>query len=137
MAFALFDKDGDGAITVSELLSVMHSLGFASDDAMVKKMIDRFDYDGENRFWSRKHFVATETRSLTSTNDLSASASETLHVSWLPGNGTLEFEEFLRMMTTRNKQGVTRWESSRQPRSEPEAWRAFKVRAWVRVRACV
>ena len=47
MAFALFDKDGDGAITVSELLSVMKSLGFKSDDMMVKKMIDRFDYDGE------------------------------------------------------------------------------------------
>ena len=47
VAFALFDKDGDGAITVSELLSVMKSLGFKSDDMMVKKMIDRFDYDGE------------------------------------------------------------------------------------------
>ena len=45
----------------------------------------------------------------------------------LQGNGTLEFDEFLRMMTTRNKQGVTRWESSKDRRSEPEAWRAFKV----------
>ena len=52
VAFALFDKDGDGAITVSELLSVMKSLGFKSDDMMVKKMIDRFDYDGE-------HFIVT------------------------------------------------------------------------------
>ena len=47
MAFALFDKDGDGAITASELRTVMHSLGFDLDDKMVAKMIDRFDYDGE------------------------------------------------------------------------------------------
>ena len=46
VAFALFDKDGDGAITAAELRTVMHSLGFDLDDKMVGKMIDRFDYDG-------------------------------------------------------------------------------------------
>lgn len=52
VAFALFDKDGDGAITASELRTVMHSLGFDLDDKMVAKMIDRFDYDGiYYNFW--------------------------------------------------------------------------------------
>ena len=58
VAFALFDKDGDGAITVSELLSVMKSLGFKSDDMMVKKMIDRFDYDGEHCIVTSRNEVA-------------------------------------------------------------------------------
>ncbi len=47
MAFALFDKDGDGAITTSELRSVMTSLGFDTASKDVKKLIDRFDYDGK------------------------------------------------------------------------------------------
>ena len=195
VAFALFDKDGDGAITVSELLSVMKSLGFKSDDLMVKKMIDRFDYDGEcwrqagllraRRFFPfrvvgdtscktrRTELINTRECSHLRNNTPKRNKNIAIHQSlsappffphdhqtvWKTatslgfdlfrkgfgfrlsdnfweltcvfllhaGNGTLEFEEFLRMMTTRNEKGVTRWESSREPRAEPEAWRAFKV----------
>ena len=47
VAFALFDKDGDGCITTAELRSVMKSLGFDTTDKDVTKLIDRFDYDGK------------------------------------------------------------------------------------------
>ena len=47
VAFALFDRDGDGAITAKELRLTMTTLGFPGDDQIVKKMIEKFDYDGE------------------------------------------------------------------------------------------
>ena len=46
MAFALFDRDGDGAITAKELKLTMTTLGFKIDDVVVKQMIDKFDADG-------------------------------------------------------------------------------------------
>ena len=47
VAFALFDRDGDGAITAKELRLTMTTLGFPGDDQIVKKMIEKFDYDGK------------------------------------------------------------------------------------------
>ena len=46
VAFSLFDKDGDGAITASELSRVMDLLGYKSDSELVKRMIGQFDEDG-------------------------------------------------------------------------------------------
>ena len=46
VAFALFDRDGDGAITAKELKLTMTTLGFKIDDVVVKQMIDKFDADG-------------------------------------------------------------------------------------------
>lgn len=45
-AFSLFDKDGDGCITSSELLTVMCSLGQPATDAEAKQMIHQVDTDG-------------------------------------------------------------------------------------------
>ena len=45
-AFALFDKDGDGCITSSELLTVMCSLGQPATDEEAKRMIHQVDTDG-------------------------------------------------------------------------------------------
>ena len=45
-----------------------------------------------------------------------------------PGNGTLEFDEFVKMMTAKNKTGVTRWDRCKSGgETEPDSWRAFKV----------
>ncbi|XP_002984541.2 neo-calmodulin [Selaginella moellendorffii] len=45
-AFSLFDKDGDGCITTSELAVVMRSLGQNPSEAELREMIDEVDVDG-------------------------------------------------------------------------------------------
>lgn len=45
MAFALFDKNGDGAISGIELRSVMRTLGLSQDEKLIDRMIKKFDLD--------------------------------------------------------------------------------------------
>mmetsp|Transcript_21025 Transcript_21025/g.33594 ORF Transcript_21025/g.33594 Transcript_21025/m.33594 type:complete len:188 (-) Transcript_21025:198-761(-) len=46
-AFKLFDKDGDGVITVDEIYEVFTSLGFSKYSKQdVKQMVDAIDIDG-------------------------------------------------------------------------------------------
>jgi len=51
-AFRLFDKDGDGNITSSELQSVMNSLGQPVDIRQASDMIMSVDKDGTFRVHS-------------------------------------------------------------------------------------
>ena len=45
-AFALFDQDGDGTITLPELRTVMQSLGQSPNDQELIDMINEVDEDG-------------------------------------------------------------------------------------------
>jgi len=45
-AFALFDKNGDGAIDAKELGGLMKKLGLTPTDAELQDMINEIDYDG-------------------------------------------------------------------------------------------
>ena len=45
-AFSLFDKDNDGSITSSELLTVMTSLRQQATEDEIKEMIHQVDIDG-------------------------------------------------------------------------------------------
>jgi calmodulin len=47
MTFSLFDKDGDGTISIKDLGTVMRSLGQNPSDAELQDMIDRVDSDGD------------------------------------------------------------------------------------------
>ena len=45
-AFDLFDSDGSGEISVSELTAAMKSLGFDTKNAVIYRMIEEMDEDG-------------------------------------------------------------------------------------------
>ena len=47
-AFSLFDKDGDGQITVDEVAQTMSSLGIDVRLSDVQVMVDQVDTDGQN-----------------------------------------------------------------------------------------
>lgn len=47
VAFAMFDKDGDGSVTSKELLMVMQSLGIDTNTEQVRQMIRKVDLDGK------------------------------------------------------------------------------------------
>jgi len=49
-AFNLFDRDGDGTITVDELGTVMENLGINSDQEEPDEMIKEVDEDGKIAF---------------------------------------------------------------------------------------
>ena len=47
VAFAMFDADGDGFITSTELTEVMRSLGMDTNTKKAQEMITKVDLDGE------------------------------------------------------------------------------------------
>lgn len=47
VSFSMFDKDGDGQITVDEVMETMKALGIKFDSREVKIMVKRVDTDGK------------------------------------------------------------------------------------------
>ena len=45
-AFTIFDKDGDGTVTIKELGTVMRTLGVNPTENELKKIIEEADEDG-------------------------------------------------------------------------------------------
>lgn len=87
-SFSLFDKDGDGTITASEIGTVMRSLGHNPSERELHDMINEIDKDR---------------------------------------NGTIDFDEFLEMMTRNSALNKTGSKGGAVDEEEEELLQAFKV----------
>ncbi len=47
MAFSLFDKDGDGKISIEEVTEVFQSCGIKLSMAETKEVLEKFDSEGK------------------------------------------------------------------------------------------
>ena len=47
VAFAMFDKDGDGSISTEEVIEVMTTLGLQPNPDLIENMIKKVDLDGQ------------------------------------------------------------------------------------------
>ena len=81
-AFDLFDTDGSGTIDTKELQVALRALGFDSKKEKVRKMIADIDLDGSGAPYPHPHPTPT-----------------TCVASLGLATGTIDFEEFVEMMT--------------------------------------
>ena len=91
-AFDLFDTDGSGTIDTKELQVALRALGFDSKKEKVRKMIADIDLDGSGALPRRRpppHRVPCDPGTC-----LAAHPVHCTH-----GAGTIDFEEFVEMMT--------------------------------------
>ena len=96
-AFNLYDKDGDGTITVLELGSIMRSLGQTPSDAELQELIDEIDAD-KNGTIDFNEFVTMMSKKATHTNSESE-LIEAFKVFDKDGNGFITAQELRHVMT--------------------------------------
>ncbi|XWS13737.1 hypothetical protein CRYUN_Cryun36dG0063700 [Craigia yunnanensis] len=133
-AFCLFDKDGDGCITVEELATVIRSLDQNPTEEELRDMISEVDADGNGaiEFAEFLNLMANKMKETDAEDELKEafkvfdkdqngyiSANELRHVminlgeklsdeeveqmikeADLDGDGQVNYEEFVKMMTT-------------------------------------
>lgn len=95
-AFALFDKDGDGTITSSELGAVMRSLGQQPTEAALKQMISEVDADGSGTI-DFAEFLTLMSRKMKSA-DSQAEILEAFKVFDKDGSGKISADELRQVM---------------------------------------
>ena len=91
-AFQAFDKDGNGSITVSELGTVMRSLGQNLSEAEIKEMIDIVDEDknGTIDFQEFLHLMARKMKLIRKEEEL----LNAFNILDKDGNGKISKYEF-------------------------------------------
>ncbi|KAI9295191.1 calmodulin [Neoconidiobolus thromboides FSU 785] len=96
-AFNLFDKDGDGCITVKELGTVMRSLGQNPTEAELQALVDEIDADG-NGTVDFAEFLTLMARNLKNA-DSEEEIKEAFKVFDKDGNGFISAAELRHVMT--------------------------------------
>ncbi|CAO1638113.1 unnamed protein product [Parajaminaea phylloscopi] len=96
-AFSLFDKDGDGSITVKELGTVMRSLGQNPTEAELQDMVNEVDADG-NGSVDFAEFIGLMARKLRDV-DSEEEIKEAFKVFDKDGNGSISAAELRHVMT--------------------------------------
>ncbi|KAH8041052.1 hypothetical protein HPB51_013712 [Rhipicephalus microplus] len=97
-AFALFDKDGDGAISTKDLGTVMRSLGQSPTEAELKDIISELDVDG-NGTVDFPEFLALMSKKARTT-DTEQEIREAFKVFDRDGKGFIPAAELRHVMTT-------------------------------------
>ncbi|KAJ9070105.1 hypothetical protein DSO57_1011720 [Entomophthora muscae] len=96
-AFSLFDRDGDGSITVKELGTVMRSLGQNPTEAELQALITDIDTDG-NGMIDFAEFLTLMARNMKSA-DSEEEIKEAFKVFDKDGNGFISAAELRHVMT--------------------------------------
>jgi len=97
-AFTLFDKDGDGNITVKELGTVVRSLGQSPTEAELKEMIAEVDKDGNGTI-DFQEFLDLMSRHMRQA-DTEEEIREAFKVFDKDGNGYISAAELRHVMTS-------------------------------------
>eukprot|EP00803_Ostreobium_quekettii_P006964 evm.model.scf_1970.2 EVM.evm.TU.scf_1970.2 scf_1970:22605-24176(-) len=95
-AFALFDKDGDGAITIKELGQMMQSLGQTPTEGELQDMMREADADGSGAIEFPEFLNLMVKRTME--NDIDDRLREAFNVFDKDGNGYLTKEELRDVM---------------------------------------
>lgn len=95
-AFSLFDKDGDGSISVQELGTVMRNMGQNPTDGELQQMISEVDADG-NGLIDFAEFVTLMARKMNNT-DKDAEIREAFSVFDKDGSGKISGDELRQIM---------------------------------------
>lgn len=96
-AFNLYDKDGDGTITILELGSIMRSLGQTPSDAELQDLINKIDND-KNGIIDFSEFVMMMSKKASHVNSESE-LIEAFKVFDKDGNGFITSQELRHVMT--------------------------------------
>lgn len=98
-AFALFDKDGDGCITTSELGTVMRSLGQDPSEEDLQDMINEVDVDGSGTI-DFEEFIAMMEKKQMNSMDTEEELRGAFKVFDKDGNGYISATELRHVMTS-------------------------------------
>ncbi|GAA5816565.1 hypothetical protein MFLAVUS_010095 [Mucor flavus] len=100
-AFQLFDKNGDGSISASELGVVLRSFGMNPSDAELQDMVNDVDADNNGHIDFEEFLSLVKT--LKSENDDTDDLQEAFKVFDADGNGVIDRNELHKVMSSLNE----------------------------------